>query len=110
MNYLRYKGYTATIEYDAEDHILVGRVQGLRDVIGFHGETVAEFESAFADAIDSYLAHCAELGQAPEKPASGQLMLRVPVEVHSAALSAARAAGMSLNQWAARALEKAASA
>lgn len=33
MNYLSYKGYTATMEYDAEDHILVGRVQGMKDVV-----------------------------------------------------------------------------
>jgi predicted HicB family RNase H-like nuclease len=110
MNYLRYKGYTATFEYDAKDHILIGRVQGLRDVIGFHGETIAEFEAAFAAAIDSYIENCAKLGQTPEKPASGRLMLRVPPEVHCAALSAAKATGMSLNQWASRVLEKAASA
>ncbi|MDR2366445.1 MAG: type II toxin-antitoxin system HicB family antitoxin [Zoogloeaceae bacterium] len=108
MNYLYYKGYTATFEYDSEDHLLIGRVQGLRDVIGFHGATVAEFEAAFAAAIESYLENCAKLGHPPEKPASGKLMLRVPPEVHCAALSAAKTEGVSLNKWAARVLEKAA--
>ncbi|MDW8324723.1 MAG: toxin-antitoxin system HicB family antitoxin, partial [Burkholderiales bacterium] len=41
-------------------------------------------------------------------PASGRLMLRVPPQVHQAALAAAQAAGMSLNQWAARVLAEAA--
>jgi predicted HicB family RNase H-like nuclease len=35
-------------------------------------------------------------------------MLRVPLEVHSAALTATEAAGTHLNQWAARVLGKAA--
>lgn len=35
-------------------------------------------------------------------------MLRVPPEVHSAALVAAQAPGTSLNQWAAKALAEAA--
>jgi predicted HicB family RNase H-like nuclease len=37
-------------------------------------------------------------GIAPEKPASGKLMLRVPPGTHGAALVAAQAAGKSLNQ------------
>jgi len=35
-------------------------------------------------------------------------MLRVPAEVHRAALSAADAAGTSLNQWATKVLQQAA--
>jgi predicted HicB family RNase H-like nuclease len=41
-------------------------------------------------------------------PASGELMLRVAPEVHSAVLIAAQAHGISLNQWASRALQEAA--
>ncbi|MBK5969293.1 hypothetical protein CCR91_11035 [Thiorhodovibrio winogradskyi] len=51
---------------------------------------------------------CEEIGQPPIKPPSGNMMLRVPPEVHGAALIAAQAAGTSLNQWAAKVLEEAA--
>lgn len=47
-------------------------------------------------------------GRAPQKPASGKLMLRIPPEVHTAASIAAQAAGKSLNQWAAETLKNAA--
>ena len=67
-------------------------------------DNVADLRSAFEEAVDDYLETCARLGKAAQQPASGKLMLRVPPEVHSAALTAAQAAGMSLNQWAARAL------
>lgn len=57
-----YKGYLAGIEFDPEDHIFVGRVLGIRDVIGFHGESVQELEKAFHEAVDNYLTACAESG------------------------------------------------
>ena len=80
----------------------------MRDVVSFHGESVAELEAAFHEAVDDYVAACAKLGQTPEKPASGTLMLRIPPEVHGAALVAAQAAGTSLNQCAAKVLAEAA--
>lgn len=107
-NAMTYKGYTARIEYDDNDKIFIGRLAGLRDIVTFHGESVAELETAFHESVDDYLAACEKLGQKPEKPTSGRLMLRVPPEVHSAALIAAQAAGTSLNQWAAKALMEAA--
>ncbi|GHT82711.1 antitoxin HicB [Betaproteobacteria bacterium] len=107
MNYLSYNGYSALMEYDMDDHILVGKIVGIRDRVVFHGETVAEFEAAFRQSVDDYLANCKALGRDPEKPASGKLMLRIPPQVHAAALAAARASGTSLNQWAANVIYKA---
>lgn len=108
MNTMSHKGYSARIEFDERDNIFVGRVLGLRAMISFHGETVAELRGAFEAAIDDFLADCKHLGVTPEKPASGKLMLRVPSEVHGAALVAAQACGKSLNQWASEALQSAA--
>jgi predicted HicB family RNase H-like nuclease len=110
MNTMNHKGYSARIEFDERDNIFVGRVLGLRAMISFHGETVAELRSAFEAAVDDFLADYKQQGVAPEKPASGKLMLRVPTEVHGAALVAAQAAGKSLNQWASEVLQSAAHA
>jgi len=107
-NTMSYKGYTATMAFDAEDKIIVGRVQDIDDIIAFHGESVAEFESNFRAAIEDYLVASKALGSAPEKPASGKLMLRIAPEVHAAALKAAARSGTSLNKWAESALGKAA--
>lgn len=112
MNSLSYKGFTARVEFDERDNLFVGRVLGLPETvrISFHGETVADLIRDFHNAIDFYLKECAEAGREPIKPASGRLMLRIPPEVHSAALIAAQAAGTSLNQWAAKVLAEAARA
>ncbi len=106
MKGMNHKGYYAKVEFDSEDHIFVGRIIGIRDVIGFHGESVAELETAFREAVDDYLAACNELGQEPNKPYSGNLMLRIPAEIHAAVASAAEASGKSINQWAAGVLDK----
>lgn len=109
-NSMTYKGYTATMVFDAVDKIIVGRVQELDDILVFHGESVSEFESSFHAVVDAYLAACETLNSAPEKPASGKLMLRIAPEVHAAALKAAARSGTSLNKWAEKALVQAAGA
>ncbi|MOA31035.1 HicB family protein [compost metagenome] len=108
MSNMSYKGYTARIEFDERDDIFVGRVLGVRDIISFHADSVAGLHAEFSQAVDDYLADCAEQGISPEKPASGKVMLRIRPEVHAAASIAAQAAGKSLNQWADEVFERAA--
>lgn len=108
INSMTYKGYTASMVFDAEDKIIVGRVLDIEDIVSFHGESVSEFESRFHATVEDYLAASHELGSAPEKPASGKVMLRIAPEIHAAALKAAARSGSSLNKWAEGALGKAA--
>jgi len=107
-NTLQYLGYSARVEFDAEDRLFVGHVAGLRDIVGFHGASVNELEAAFHEAVDNYLAACAKLGQAPDKPYSGRVMLRLPPEIHARASARAQVEGVSFNQWAAQVLDRAA--
>jgi predicted HicB family RNase H-like nuclease len=100
---LEYKTYIGTVE--ADDGIFVGRVTGLRDVIHFEGTTFAEVEQAFRDSIDDYLAFCAARGEAPDRPYSGKIPLRVDPELHRRAAAVAQANGVSLNQWIAQRIE-----
>lgn len=103
-NTMTYRGYVASMTFDAEDKVIVGRVLDVEDIITFHGESVAEFEANFHVVVDDYIAACESLGDSPEKPASGKLMLRVSPTVHAAALKAAARRGISLNKWAEDAL------
>jgi predicted HicB family RNase H-like nuclease len=108
MNAMTYKDYAARVEFDADDHIFVGRVIGIRDIVTFHGETVRELENSFKEAVDDYLEACATIGQQPNKPYSGKILIRVSAEIHAAVAASAESAGKSLNQWAAETLKKAA--
>ena len=107
MNTMIYKGYAARIEYSEEDGCFVGRLAGIRDIVGFDGETVTQLKHRFEEAVDHYLWASKELGLEPQKPFSGKLLLRVTPELHARASVAAQVAGISLNQWAAKALEQA---
>jgi predicted HicB family RNase H-like nuclease len=69
---MTYKEYIGTVEYSEEGNCLFGRIAGIRDIISYEGESVAEIRKAFEEAVDDYLAHCAEVGKEPNKPYSGQ--------------------------------------
>ncbi|MCY4361314.1 MAG: type II toxin-antitoxin system HicB family antitoxin [Gammaproteobacteria bacterium] len=108
MKPMRYKGYPARIEYSDEDGCFVGRVAGIRDIITFHGNNVGEVRNAFEEAVEFYLDSCDERGEAPNKPYSGKLLLRIDPEVHAAVAEAAGIKGVSINQWAKEKLSEAA--
>lgn len=109
MNTMTYQGYTARIEYSEDDGCFIGHIAGIRDVIGFHGETVAELRSAFTEAVDDYLETCERLGRTPQKPYSGKVMLRIDPALHAQAAALAEAQGKSLNAWAQEQIQKAVS-
>jgi predicted HicB family RNase H-like nuclease len=100
MNTMTYKGYAARIEYSDEDGCFIGHIAGIQDIVGFHGDSVAALREAFTEAVDDYLETCAKLNRAPQKPYSGNLMLRIPPEVHAAVATHAEVEGKSINQWA----------
>lgn len=52
---LIYRGYSARIEFDAEDGIFFGRIEGLTDVVGFHAESEENLAARFREAVDEYL-------------------------------------------------------
>lgn len=105
MNVMTYKGYSARLEYSDDDGCFVGHVAGIRDIIGFHGDSVAELRCAFQEAVDDYLASCERLNRPPQRPYSGKIMLRVDPAVHARAAMRAEAEGKSLNAWAQEVLQ-----
>jgi predicted HicB family RNase H-like nuclease len=108
MRLMQHKGFKALVEFDGDDEIFVGRVLGLRDVVGFHADSVAGLKQAFHEAVDDYVETCRKIGKEPEKSFSGNLMLRIDPAVHASAATAAEAAGKSLNAWGEEVLRSAA--
>ena len=96
---LYFKGYPGHLEFDDEPSLFHGEVLDTRDVITFQGRSVGEIEQAFRASVDDYLDFCSERGEAPEKPFSGRLMLRLPKRLHRDDFLSAKRAGKSLNQF-----------
>lgn len=65
-----YKGYTTTVEYDEEDDIYYGKIEGIKDLVSFHSEQLENFEKEFQSAVDDYLLFCEEVKKEPEKPSN----------------------------------------
>ena len=107
MNTMIYQGYAARIEYSDDDRCFVGHIAGIRDIVGFHAESVGELRSSFEEAVDDYLESYKKLGRNPQKPYSGKLTLRIPTELHASVATAAEVSGKSVNQWATELLKKA---
>ena len=96
---IEYKGYTGTFEFDPELRLFAGHVVDLRDEIYFEGGSVEELEGSMQRAVDHYLEVCETRGEAPERPFSGKLNMRLGPSLHRAAATAAAAEGESLNNW-----------
>jgi predicted HicB family RNase H-like nuclease len=106
MKPMQYRDYAARIEYSDEDHCFVGHIAGIRDIVGFHGDSVAELEAAFHGSVDHYIDVSNDLGVEPQKPYSGKVVLRMPPELHAKAAIRAESAGKSFNQLANEALRE----
>ena len=74
INTMKYKGYSARVEYDDDDGLFFGRVAGIVDGVGFHGDSVDELKAAFREAVDDYIETCAKIGKEPQRPFSGKVM------------------------------------
>lgn len=98
MNTLSHKGFVARVEFDDEDGLFVGRLIGIDDVVGFHGDSVASLREAFEEAVEDYLASCARLGREPQRPYSGRFNIRIPADLHARAATRAAERGISLNK------------
>ncbi|MEW6184632.1 MAG: type II toxin-antitoxin system HicB family antitoxin [Thermodesulfobacteriota bacterium] len=106
-NILKYKGYTGSVVFDAEDKIFHGRALGLSSaLIGFEGATVIEIEKDFQAAVDDYLNMCADQGKEPEKPFKGSFNIRLNPTLHGRLVINAANKGMTLNAYVKTLLEK----
>jgi len=103
---LRYKGYFGSVEYSAEDEVLAGRLEFIRDLITYEGEDIKTLKAAFEEAVDDYLALCASQDREPEVPLKGSFNVRPGRELHQQAMVFAKRHGTNLNTVVSEALKK----
>lgn len=106
-NILEYKGYYTKIEYSVEDRVLFGKIEGIKDLVNFECDNLADVEKEFHCAVDDYLALCEDLGQDPDKPYKGVFNVRIAPELHRKAAIAADKKGETLNSFVANAIKEA---
>ncbi|HSU15133.1 type II toxin-antitoxin system HicB family antitoxin [Longimicrobium sp.] len=104
---MNYRGYTARYDIDEDDRVLVGRIDGIRDVVTFEGDTFNQLEEEFHRSVDEYIRYCREQGAEPERPYSGTFLIRTTPARHAAVAKRAREENTSLNSWVIAALDRA---
>lgn len=102
---MKYKGYFGSADISVEDNVLHGRLLFIKDVVSYEAETPQELRLAFHEAVDDYLATCAELGDTPDAPFKGTFNVRVGQDRHREAVLAARRRGQSLNDYVTQAID-----
>jgi len=94
---MKYKNYEAAVEFDDEMEMFHGTVINTRDVITFYGKSVAELKREFKVSVEDYLAFCSERGEEPDRPFSGNFVVRISPSLHQRLYSTAKKTGKSLN-------------
>lgn len=104
---LEYKGYYGSINCSLKDNILYGKLEYITALVNYEAETIEQLKEAFQEAVDDYLETCASLGYEAELPCKGSFNVRIGHELHMKAALAAKAQGISLNEWVTQALKNA---
>ena len=96
-NVLEYKGYHTKVEYDNDDMVLRGKIEGISDYVDFESRSIENVASEFHKAVDDYLEFCAEVGKTPEKEYKGTFNVRIDPSLHKKLAFIAYANNVSLN-------------
>lgn len=61
--FIEYKGYVGSIEYDPEDKIYYGELLNIDDFVNYQGNDVLELYKSYQNAIDDYIEFKKEIGK-----------------------------------------------
>lgn len=107
-NVIEIEGEAAVIAFDPEIGMLRGEFVGLAGGADFYAESVHDLMDEGRKSLAVYLEMCREKGIEPRRRFSGKFNVRLDPEDHAAAVVAAAAAGVSLNEWVVGAIREAA--
>jgi predicted HicB family RNase H-like nuclease len=68
MNTQPYKNYIGYYEWEEDDKVFYGRLQGICDIVTFEGNTIEAIEKDFQETVDDYLEWLLMKGDEPETP------------------------------------------
>lgn len=105
MDMLEYKGYYGSVSISLEDNCLFGKLEFIRPLVNFEGQTIKKLVKSFHEAVDDYLNDCEQRGVEPEKSCKGTYNVRVGHDLHLQAALAAHKNNMSLNEFTKTALK-----
>jgi len=91
--------HRAVIKYDPDIEMFRGEFINLSGGADFYASDVDGLKKQGELSLKVYLDACKEKGVEPYKSYSGRFNLRIPADLHAAAVTAASAQGKSLNEF-----------
>ncbi len=98
-NIMEINGHKAVIAYDADIELFRGEFIGLNGGADFYADNVIDLRKEGEKSLQTFLDVCQEQGLSPYKSYSGRFNVRISSELHCAAVTAAAAQNISLNEW-----------
>lgn len=105
-NILEYKGYHTKVEFDSEEFVLRGKIEGIGDFVDFECKDIKDVEKEFHAAVDDYLAFCKEVGKEPDKEYKGMFNVRISSDLHKKLVLVAMKRGETMNASVEKAIQR----
>ncbi len=96
---LNYKGFNGSVHFAADDSVFYGKIEGIKDLITFEGESVSELTEAFHYMVDEHIKDCEAENIEPEKSYKGSFNVRLTPELHKRVAHSAKIRGISINKY-----------
>ena len=107
-NILEIDDHKAVITFDPEIDMFRGEFLSLNGGADFYADNVEDLKKEGRTSLKVYLEMCKEKGIEPFKNFSGKFNIRIPSDLHEAAVLAASSENKSLNEWVKEKIEEAA--
>ena len=107
INVMEIDGHKAVVSFDPETSLFRGEFVELNGGADFYADSVESLKKEGEISLKVFLDACREKGIDPVKQKSGKFVIRLKPEIHKLAVIASKAQGISLNEWANRALQMA---
>ncbi|MBR4325136.1 MAG: type II toxin-antitoxin system HicB family antitoxin [Bacteroidales bacterium] len=105
-NILKYKDFIGTVNFSAEDGVFYGKIEGIKSMVSFEGETVHDLEEDFKTAVDDYIEYCQRHNITPHKSYTGKITIKITPAEHSTIAAIAKNRGISVNAFVKNAISR----
>lgn len=61
--FVEYKGYIGSIEYEPDDKLHYGSILNTKDFINYHANNIIDLEKQFHSAVDDYIEFKKQIGK-----------------------------------------------
>ena len=72
-NVFEYKGYYTIVQYESDSLTIMGKIEGIDDLVTFECQDPKAIEEEFHKAVNNYLVFCREVGKEPNQEYNEQL-------------------------------------